>query len=118
MDRDLISDPTKYQSMVGALQQLTMTKPDIAYVVNLISQFMHAPLITHLLVMQRIFCYLQGAIDHGLVLKKTDNLNIVVAYNDANWAGYPDSSCSTIGYAVFLGPTLVSWRSKKQPTVS
>ncbi|CAH9072185.1 unnamed protein product [Cuscuta europaea] len=42
----------------------------------------------------------------------------VLAYSDADWDGCPDSSQSTTGYAVFLGPNLISWRSKKQPTVS
>ena len=107
MDGDLLSDPTEYRSTVGALQYLTMTRPDIAYAVNLISQFMHTPRTAHLLAVQRIFRYLQGTIDHGLVLKQTDNLNLVVAYSDVDWASCPDSSRSTIGYAVFLGPNLV-----------
>ena len=113
MDEDLLFYPTEYRSMVGALQYLTMTRLDIAYAVNLVSQFMHAPCTAHLLAVQCIFHYLQGTIDHGLVLKNMVDLNIVVAYSSADWAGFPDSSRSTTGYAIFLGPNLVSWHSKK-----
>ncbi|CAH9073113.1 unnamed protein product [Cuscuta europaea] len=62
--------------------------------------------------------YLQGTLDHGLWLRPTTRATCVVAYSDADWAGCPDTSRSTTGFAVFLGPNLVSWKSKKQPTVS
>ncbi|CAH9106732.1 unnamed protein product [Cuscuta europaea] len=104
--------------MVGALQYLTMTRPDITYVVHLVSQFMHAPHTSHMLVVKRISRYLQGTISHGLHLQPSTHPHSVLAYSDADWAVCPDTSRSTSGYAVFLGPNLISWRSKKQPTVS
>ena len=61
---------------------------------------------------------MQGTVDHGLMLRKAKQLSMVLAYSDADWAGYSASSHSTIGCAIFLGPNLVSWHSKKQPTVS
>jgi len=81
---DLLLDATEYRSMVGALQYLTMTRPDITYVVNFISRFMHAPRITNLFAVQHIFRYLLGATDHGLVLKQAANLNVVLVYSDAD----------------------------------
>ena len=42
-DKDLLSDPTSYKSLVGGLVYLTVTKPDISYAVNVVSQFMTAP---------------------------------------------------------------------------
>ncbi|CAH9084991.1 unnamed protein product [Cuscuta europaea] len=95
-----------------------MTRPDITYVVHLVSQFMHAPRTSHMFAVKRIFRYLQGTITHGLQLQPFARPTSVVAYSDADWAGCPDSSRSTSGYAIFLGPNLISWRSKKQPTVS
>ncbi|CAH9115574.1 unnamed protein product [Cuscuta europaea] len=62
--------------------------------------------------------YLQGTIEHGLWLQPTSRPTCVIAYSDADWAGCPDTSRSTTGFAVFLGANLVSWKSKKQPTVS
>ncbi|CAH9085930.1 unnamed protein product [Cuscuta europaea] len=84
----------------------------------LVAQFMHVPRTTHLLAVKRIYRYLKGTNTHGLWLRAEKNISVVTAYSDADWAGCPDSSRSTTGYAVFLGSNLVSWRSKKQPTVS
>lgn len=117
-DGELLSDSTEYRSMVGALQYLTLTRPDITYAVHLVSQFMHAPRTTHLFSVKRIFRYLQGTRDHGLWLQPSAKPICVLAYSDADWAGCPDSSRSTTGFAVFLGPNLISWKAKKQPTVS
>ncbi|CAH9079866.1 unnamed protein product [Cuscuta europaea] len=117
-DGELLSDATEYRSMVGALQYLTLTRPDITYAVHLVSQCMHAPRTTHMLAVKRIFRYLQGTIDHGLWLQQSVRPMCILAYSDADWAGCPDTSRSTTGFAVFLGPNLVSWKSKKQPTVS
>ncbi|CAH9139392.1 unnamed protein product [Cuscuta epithymum] len=60
----------------------------------------------------------EGTLDHGLWLQPTTQATCILAYSDADWAGCPDTSRSTTGFAVFLGPNLVSWKSKKQPTVS
>ncbi|CAH9137156.1 unnamed protein product, partial [Cuscuta epithymum] len=117
-DGELLTDATEYRSMVGALQYLILTRPDITYAVHLVSQFMHAPRTTHLLAVKRIYRYLQGTMDYGLWLQSNRDISLIVAYSDADWAGCPDSSRSTTGYAIFLGPNLISWRSKKQPTVS
>ena len=116
-DGELLADPTDYRSMVGALQYLTMTRPDIAYDVHMVSQFMHAPRTSHLHAVKRIFRYLQGTPDLGLFLHATGTPTIVVAYSDADWAGCRDNRRFTTSYAVFLGKNLISWRSKKQPTV-
>ncbi|CAH9121509.1 unnamed protein product [Cuscuta epithymum] len=62
--------------------------------------------------------YLQGTSSHGLWLRAGQSISLIVAYSDADWAGCPDSCRSTTGYAIFLGGNLISWRSKKQPTVS
>ncbi|CAH9088823.1 unnamed protein product [Cuscuta epithymum] len=83
-----------------------------------VSQFMHAPRTTHLFAVKRIFRYLHGTLDHGLWLQPTSQATCVIAYSDVDWAGCPDTSRSTTGFDVFLGSNLVSWKSKKQPTVS
>lgn len=57
-DGELLADPTKYRSMVGALQYLTMTRPNIAYAIHVVSQYMHAPRTTHLHAIKHIFRYL------------------------------------------------------------
>jgi hypothetical protein len=78
---------------------------------------MHDPREVHLVAAKRILRYLQGTLDHGLVIPKSAPTQLIV-YTDADWAGCPDTRCSTSGYIVFLGGSLVSWSSKCQHTVS
>ncbi|KAG9444532.1 hypothetical protein H6P81_015872 [Aristolochia fimbriata] len=75
------------------------------------------PTDVHWAAVKRIFRYIKGTISHGLVFCPTDSFDIH-AFSDADWAGNPDDRRSTTGYSVFLGGNLVSWSSRKQPTVS
>ena len=76
-------DSTKYRSIVRALQYLTLTRPDIAYAVNKVCQFLHAPTTVHWTAVKRILRYLQGTQSHGLKLCKTDSM-LVSAFSDAD----------------------------------
>jgi hypothetical protein len=112
-----VADPSQYRSLAGALQYLVFTRPDIAYAVQQVCLFMHDPREPHLSALKRILRYLQGTLDLGLHLSRTSPAGLTV-YTDANWAGCPDTRKSTSGYAVFRGNNLISWSSKRQPTVS
>ena len=116
-DGATVSDPSQYRSLAGALQYLTFTRPDIAYAVQQVCLYMHDPREPHLSALKRILRYLQGTLDLGLYLHRTSPADLTV-YTDADWAGCPDTRKSTSGYAVFLGDNLISWSSKRQPTVS
>ena len=112
-DGELLSDSSDYRCMVSALQYLTMTKPDIAYAIHVVSQFLHALRTSHLHAVKDIFRYLQGSADCGLFFNTNCRLDLMVAFCDSNCAGYPDRSRSTTRFAVLLGANLISWRSKK-----
>lgn len=112
-----VDNPTHYHSLAGALQYLTFTRPDIAYAVQQVCLFMHDPRQVHLTALKRIIRYVQGTKDHGLQMYKSSISNLT-AYSDADWAGCPDTRRSTSGYCVYLGDNLISWSSKRQPTVS
>ena len=102
------SNPTLYRSLVGALQYLTITRPDIAHAVNSVSQFLHAPTIDHFLAVKRILRYVKGTLHFGLTFRPSTIPSALVAYSDANWAGFPDTHRSTSGYSIYLGNNLVS----------
>jgi histone deacetylase 1/2 len=110
-------DSTKYRSLVGALQYLTLTRPDISFAVNKVCQFLHAPTTLHWTAVKRILRYVKGTLSMGLHLRKSTS-TMVSAFSDADWAGCVDDRRSTGGFAVFFGPNLVSWSARKQPTVS
>ena len=118
-DGDLLNveDSTKYRSIVGALQYLTLTRPDLAYSVNKVCQFLHSPTTVHWSVVKRILRYVRYSVDIGLRIKKSNSM-LVSAFSDADWAGSVDDRRSTGGFAVFLGDNLVSWSARKQATVS
>jgi hypothetical protein len=102
-----VEDAYQFLSIVGALQYLTFTWPDIAYVVQQICLHMHDPQESHLTAMKRILRYLRGTPNFGLLLRRSSASDLV-AYTDVDWAGCPDTRRSTSGYAVFLGDNLVS----------
>ncbi|KAJ1698432.1 hypothetical protein LUZ63_006944 [Rhynchospora breviuscula] len=110
-------DPHLYRSVVGALQYATLTRPDISYAVNKVSQFMQSPTIIHWTAVKRILRYLCGTPTHGLLIHSSSSLAIH-AYSDSDWAGCPDDRRSTSGFCIYLGSNLISWSAKKQPTVS
>ncbi|XP_068304241.1 uncharacterized protein [Pyrus communis] len=113
----LLSDPSHYRSIVGALQYLTFARPDIAYSVNMVCQFMAQPTDLHMFLVKRILRYIQGTISYGLQYTKSKEFNIT-AYSDSNWAANINTRRSITGFVVYLGNNPVSWQSKKQSTVS
>lgn len=113
MDGSPLSDPTLYRQLVGSLVYLTVTRPDIAYAVHIVSQFMASPRTTHYAAVLRILRYIKGSIFRGLHFSSASSLELC-GYSDADWAGDATDRRSTTGYCFFLGSSLISWRSKKQ----
>jgi hypothetical protein len=114
---DPVSDPTHYHSLVGALQYLTFTRPDISYAVQQVCLHMHDLREPHTTALKHILRYLQNTLDFCLLLPRLSTSELMV-YSNAYWVGCPDTHRSTLRYAVFLGDNLVSWSHKHQNTVS
>ena len=108
-----MSNPSLYRRLVGSLIYLTVTRPDISYVVHQVSQYMSVPQSTYYVAVLRILRYLKGTFFHGLFYSAQSPL-ILRAFSDADWAGDPTDHRSTTGYCFLLGSSLISWRSKKQ----
>ncbi|XP_031272317.1 uncharacterized protein LOC116130754 [Pistacia vera] len=114
----LFSNPTFYRSLVGALQYLTITRPDIAHAVNYVCQFLQAPIADNFLTVKRILRYIKGTLHFGITFHSSATPSALIAYSDADWAGCLDTHRSTSRYSIYLGGNLISWSAKKQPTVS
>nr|GEW98293.1 ribonuclease H-like domain-containing protein [Tanacetum cinerariifolium] len=116
-DGDPISDPTLYRGIVGGLQYLTFTRPNISYAVQQVFLHMHDHREPHLASLKRVLRYVRGTLDFGLQLDASITGSLV-AYTNADWAGCPTTRRSTSGYYVFLGDNLFSWSTKRQHTLS
>ncbi|RVW39496.1 Retrovirus-related Pol polyprotein from transposon RE1 [Vitis vinifera] len=110
-------DREKYQRLVGRLIYLSHTRPDIAFAVSVVSQYMHSPKESHLEAVYKILRYLKGSPGRGLFFKKSDSKKVEI-YTDADWAGSADDRRSTTGYCTYVWGNLVTWRSKKQSVVA
>ncbi|XP_050147281.1 uncharacterized mitochondrial protein AtMg00810-like [Malus sylvestris] len=117
MDGETLTDISYYQRLVGRLIYLTITRPDIAFAVSLVSQFMHSPTMDHLQVVKRILRYLKGSVGRGLLMQNNVHTHIL-GYTDADWAGNSLDRKSTTGFCIFVGGNLVSWKSKKQSVIT
>jgi hypothetical protein len=91
---DPVADPTAYRSLVGALQYLPFTRPDLTYAVQQICLHMHDPRESHLAALKRLLRYIRGTVDSGLVLHRSPSALLVV-YTDVDWTGCPDKRLST-----------------------
>ncbi|CAN6716599.1 unnamed protein product [Malus baccata var. baccata] len=108
-----LSNPHEYRSIVGALQYLTWTRPDLSFAVNQVCQFLYYPRDTHYQAVKRILGFLKGFVDQGLWFRKSP-LHLT-AFSDA---GCVYDRHLTSGYCVYLGSKLISWSAKKQSIVA
>ena len=116
-DDNLIVNVTEYRSIIGALQYLVLTRPELAFSVNKLSQFLAAPTDKHWVSCKKILKYLKATEDYGLMFKAGDGISLT-AYTNADWACDVDDRKSVGAYCVYLGQNLISWSSKKQQTVA
>lgn len=114
---DTFSNSTLFRSIVGGLQYLSLTRPEVCFSVHKVSQFMHSPTVEHWVYVKRILRYLKATVHYGLFISKSSNTTLSV-YTDADWACDLDDRKSTSGFAIFMGRNLISWNSKKQQTVA
>ena len=109
-------DAKTYRSLVGALQYLTHTRPDIVYAVNKVCQKLNDPTEDDMKLVKRILRYIKGTINYGLKFIPQKSLKLC-GFCDADWVGCIDTRRSTTRYCIFLGANCISWSSKRQPTV-
>nr|XP_023884408.1 uncharacterized protein LOC111996648 [Quercus suber] len=116
-DGELLHDVGRYRRLISRLLFLTITWPDITYSVHRLSQFMSKPRNPHLKAAYRVIQYIKGIASQGLFLPSNSPLHIK-AFADADWATCLDFRRSITGFFIFLGDSMISWKSKKQYIVS
>ncbi|RVW74747.1 Retrovirus-related Pol polyprotein from transposon RE1 [Vitis vinifera] len=112
------TDKGRYQRLVGRLMYLAHTRPDLAYALSVVSQYMHNPGEQHMNAIMRILRYLKNAPGKGILFAKNVDHQSIEVYTDADWVGAVDDRRSTSGYFTFVGGNLVTWKSKKQNVVA
>jgi hypothetical protein len=113
----VFTNPEQYRRLVGRFIYLTITRPDLSYAVHILSQFMQAPLVAHWEAALRLVRYLKGSPAQGIFLRSDSSL-IINAYCDSDYNACPLTRRSLSAYVVYLGDSPISWKTKKQDTVS
>jgi hypothetical protein len=114
---DLVEDTTMYRRIMGSLIYMTITRLDSSYALGVVSQFMQTPRKPHLDAVRHILRYIKHILQCGIFYEAKSQLQ-VHRYTDADWANNVSDRRSTSGFMFSFGSGVVSWNSKKQPTVA
>jgi len=106
-----------YRRLIGCLMYLIATRPDILFVVSLLSRFMHCASEVHLRVAKRILNYVKGTIDYGVKFERSHEFRFY-GFSDSDWAGSINDMKSTSRCCFSLGSRVFSWCTKKQEIVA
>jgi hypothetical protein len=112
-----LEDPTCYHHIVGSLVYLGVPRSNISYYVHILSQFVSTLTQIHYSHLFRVLRYLRGSISHHLFYPRSSSLQLQI-YCDATYASDPSDRRSISVYCVFLGGSLIAWKTKKQVAVS
>ncbi|WKA05443.1 hypothetical protein VitviT2T_023411 [Vitis vinifera] len=112
-----LRDPGQHKCLVGRLIYLMITQPELSYCVHMLAQFMQQPKDEHWEATLRVVRYLKGNPRQGILLHSDYDLKLY-AYCDSNWASCPLTRRSLTGYFILLGNSPISWKTKKQHTMS
>ena len=110
-----LPDPSRYCHLIGSLVYLAVTRSDISHTVHILSQFVGAPTSIHYAHLLRVVRYFRGTTSRSLFYSRQSSIQLQ-AYFDA--ASCPDDRHSVTSYYLFLGSSLVVWKTKKQTIVA
>jgi hypothetical protein len=110
-------DVMMYRRIIGSLMNLTNTRPDICFAVNILSQFLVEPRRVHLVVAKHVMRYLKGILDFGLSYNGDHDFNMS-GYTDSDWAGSVFDRKSTSGCCFSMRSAMILWQSRKQSSIA
>lgn len=103
----LLIDPTPYRSLIGKLNFLKNTRPDLSYIVQTLSQYMQQPRDSHWNALKHTLHYVHSTCGQRSILNATNQLTMQ-AFSDSDWGSCLDSRRSVIGYILLLQKSLIS----------
>lgn len=109
--------PKRYRRLVGRLIYLAVTRPELSYAVHTLAQFMQAPTLNQWDAALRVVRYSKSCPGQGILLRSDSDLQLH-GWCDSDWAGCPVSRRSLTGWFVQLGNSPITWKTRKQETVS
>ncbi|XP_057463867.1 uncharacterized mitochondrial protein AtMg00810-like [Actinidia eriantha] len=115
-DTNLYEDSSGYQKLISRLLCLTITMPDLAYSVQVLSQFLAKPAFSHHQAATQVLRYLKATPGQGLFFPSSSDFQLK-GFSDSDWVVCVDTRRSIISFAIFLGNSLISWKLKKQVTI-
>ena len=110
-------DLKRYRRLVGKLLYLNVTRPDIAFATQTLSQFLHQPKQSHLNAALKVVRYIKKKAGLGVLLSSAKSKELQI-YCDSDWGSCLHTRRSVTGFMVKLGGSLISWKSKMQATIS
>ncbi|KAL0379047.1 UNVERIFIED_CONTAM: Retrovirus-related Pol polyprotein from transposon RE2 [Sesamum radiatum] len=113
----LLPNPESYRRLIGRILYLGFTRSDFSHAAQQLSQFMQHPCQQHWDAAHHLLRYLKGTSNTGLFFSVGAPTDLI-AYCDADWASCVDTRRSLTGFCIFLGSAIISWKTKKQQTVS
>ncbi|XP_021852688.2 uncharacterized mitochondrial protein AtMg00810-like [Spinacia oleracea] len=117
LEDEPFTDPNQFRCLVGKLNFLTHTRPDLSFAVQTLSQSMQSPKLSHQKALHHLLRYVAHTAGQGISIQPSSSLTLQ-AYCDSDWAACPDTRRSVTGYVMLLGNSPISWKSKKQTTIS
>ena len=112
-----IHEEDSYRCIIGRLLYLTSTRPDINFKVQFLSRFVQAPSVQHHEAPNRVLRYIKGSPSRGIFFPSENDMKLR-AFSDSDWASCDITRKSTTGYCIFIGSSLMSWKTKNQSTLS
>ncbi|XP_019429682.1 PREDICTED: uncharacterized protein LOC109337215 [Lupinus angustifolius] len=111
------TNPNAYRRLVGRLLYISNYISDLSFSVQQLSQYMNQPTNAHYQALTRILKYIKETLVQGLFYPSNSTLQLK-AFSDSDWATCTNSRRYVSRFCVFLGNSLVSWKSKKQSNVA
>lgn len=107
----------EYRRSIGCLRYLLHTRPDLSFVVGMLSRYMQEPRESHNVLLKQVLRYLRGTTSYGLSYERANGMDLI-GYSDSSHNSDADDGRSTSGHIFYLEKCPITWCSQKQETIA